>query len=105
MTFDSPLTSQGTKFSFKSKVPFLDKSLNIAVLEVSNRDSSELPDPVILSRKDLEAVGIDDLAVIGYGHQRSQSKHLDIKCAVVKPDSNRAVQVSTKPLPMLCDNS
>lgn len=63
----------------------------MAILEVLTADN--LPPPVVLSRKDIETLKVNEVAVIGYGHKRSHSKHLDIKCELVRLDSDRAKQV------------
>ncbi|KAL4226536.1 hypothetical protein ACF0H5_014521 [Mactra antiquata] len=90
LSFDSPLTEHAERFHLCQLVSFLDDKLNIAVLEVYEYDS--LPPPVTLSRKDIDLVKVNEVAVMGYGHRGSHSKHLDTKCALIKPDSDRAKQ-------------
>lgn len=92
LTFESHLTSENKRFRLCSKVAFLDDSLNVAVLEVAPSPEA-LPPPLALSRKNISSVGVSDVAVIGYGHRGSVSKHLDTKCAIIQPESDRAKQV------------
>ncbi|XP_052264142.1 uncharacterized protein LOC127867140 [Dreissena polymorpha] len=89
LTFDSPLKPDCIKFRLNSQVCYLDDDLNVAVLEVLDSPES-FPPPVVLSRKHLPSQDVTDVAVIGYGHGKSQSKHLDIQCDLVKPISERA---------------
>lgn len=39
------------------------------------------------------AANVNEVSIIGYGHSRSHSKHLDIRCDVVRPESDRARKV------------
>ncbi|XP_053377909.1 uncharacterized protein LOC123528709 [Mercenaria mercenaria] len=91
LTFASPtLNADSKRFHFTQLVSFLDDELNVAILEIVDVD--DLPPPVILSRKDIEAVKVNEVAVIGYGHKGTHSKHLDIKCQLVTPESDRATK-------------
>lgn len=91
LTFASPYSApNATKHILSQQVTFLDDELNVAILEIMTDEP--LPPPIVLSKKDIEAAKVTKVALIGYGHKGSQSKHLDIKCEVVKPESERATK-------------
>ena len=93
VTFDSPPTSKSVKFGFRKLVPFLDETLNVAVLEISEPEG--LPPPLVLCMKDARKVDGQEVTTIGYGLPGSYKKHINIRCKIVKQDSNRAKQVGT----------
>ncbi|XP_060575727.1 uncharacterized protein LOC132733131 isoform X1 [Ruditapes philippinarum] len=74
------------QFRLKGLDIFTDKNLDISVLELTD-DASSLPPPLKLLRD--EVSGVNDVAIIGYGHPSDNSKRLTHSAKILPRETVR----------------
>jgi hypothetical protein len=65
------------------------KELDIAVLEIDDATLSGLPMKMNLCVNDISEVMVTNVSLVGYGHPGNPNKHLDPKCEIIPPSSDR----------------
>lgn len=81
---ESPLTPSVNQFRLKKEF-ISNHELDVVVLEISN--PFNLPMKMNLRTSDIDAVGITNVSLVGYGHPGQPKKCLDPTCQIINPSS------------------